>query len=62
MSHDLDSAHQDAEIPVSAGTPLYVQMLVLLALLIVFMQGAFVVISSTFGRIWPAADSVKIPL
>ena len=60
-----DHSHEPSdkrEIPVSAGTPREVQILLLLALLIVFMQGAFVVFSSGFGKVWPAENSVKIPL
>ena len=38
-------------------------LFVLFSMLIVIMQGIFVAaLSSDFGRIWPAADSLKIPL
>ena len=58
-SHD---APDGREVPVSAGTPREIQILLMLAVLIVFMQGAFVVFSSGFGKVWPAESSVKIPL
>jgi hypothetical protein len=28
----------------------------------VFMQGAFVIAASVYGRIWPSLDSVHVPL
>jgi hypothetical protein len=32
------------------------------AVLLAIMQGAFVEISSVFGHVWPAVDSAKIDL
>jgi hypothetical protein len=63
--HDRDDGHGaklQPQIPVSAGTPMAVHILFVIALLIVFIQGAFVAFSSGFARVWPAANSVKIPL
>ena len=60
--HGGPGAHGDPQIPVSAGTPLAVHVLFVIAMIIVFMQGAFVIASSGWGHVWPAANSVKIPL
>jgi hypothetical protein len=57
-----EDPHAFPPVPVSAGPPPLLRILFLIALAIVFMQGSFVVGSSAFGRIWPAANSEKIPL
>jgi hypothetical protein len=62
VSHADRSPLEDRPIPVSKGLPGNVQMLLAIAVIVVFVMGAFVVISSGFGRVWPAADSVKVPL
>ena len=62
MSNDPHDDHDTPDIPVSAGMSSQVLVLIVLGVLIVFMQGGFVVGSSGWGHVWPAADSVKIPL
>ena len=62
MSHGLQDPFDERPIPVSKGLPGLVRMLLLVAVFVAFVMGAFVVISSGFGRVWPAADSVKVPL
>ncbi len=62
MSDKDDHATLNAEIPVSAGVPTMARFLMAGAVAIVFMQGAFVVIASVYGRIWPALSSTKVPL
>ena len=62
MNDQSQEAATHREIPVSAGTPMEVKVLLVLALVIVFMQGAFVIGASGFGKVWPAENSVKIPL
>jgi hypothetical protein len=62
MSDKDDHAILDAEIPVSAGVPAMARFLMAGAVAIVFMQGAFVVIASVYGRIWPALNSTKVQL
>jgi len=56
------AADGDPPLPASAGVAGGVKLLVLLGLLAAVMQGAFVVASAGFGRVWPAADSGKVPL
>ena len=60
--HGGPGAHGQPEIPVTAGTPVAVHVLFVIALIIVLGQGFFVVALAGFGHIWPAANSVKIPL
>jgi hypothetical protein len=62
MSDKDDHAPAEAEIPVSAGVPPMARFLMAAAVLIVFMQGAFVVIASVYGRVWPSLGSVRVPL
>ncbi len=61
-SHDSHGAHRERPLPASSATTLGVKLLVLAGLLASIMQGSFTVASSGFGRIWPAADVVKIQL
>jgi hypothetical protein len=62
MSDRDDHAAANAGIPVSAGIPPMARFLMAGAVLIVFMQGAFVIAASVYGRIWPSLDSVHVPL
>jgi hypothetical protein len=62
MSDKDDHVSADLEVPVSAGVPRSAQFLMACAVLIVFMQGAFVVIAAVYGRVWPALNSVKVQL
>jgi hypothetical protein len=53
--------------PVRTGTSLQritgpVLFLLVISLLLVFMQGAFVVISSPEYKVWPASDALKVEL
>lgn len=59
-----DPSHQapPSPVPMSAGVPLYVQMLLVGAVALAFVQGAFTIIASNFGKVWPAAASAKVPL
>ncbi|MBV9103630.1 MAG: hypothetical protein JO060_08555 [Candidatus Eremiobacteraeota bacterium] len=60
--HGGPGAHGQPEIPVSAGTPVAVHILFVMALVLILAQGLLTVLLAGFGRIWPAANSVKIPL
>jgi hypothetical protein len=62
MSDKDDHAAPMVEVPVTAGVPSGARYLIVGALLIVFMQGAFVAFSSTYGRIWPSVNSTKVQL
>lgn len=62
MSDKDDHAAAQTDVPVSAGVPPLAKFLMAGAVLIVFMQGAFVVTAAVFGRIWPSLDSVRVPL
>lgn len=56
------AAHGERPLPVSAGTTIGVKLMIVGGLLASIMQGFFVAESSGFGRVWPAADVVKIQL
>jgi hypothetical protein len=66
MSHDAQApsgaAGGDQPIAVSAGIANGVLVLIVGGLALAIMQGFFVAESSGFGRVWPAADSVKVQL
>ena len=66
MSHDAHAAHGATDdhppLPASAGIAPGVRLLVLGGLLLAIMQGSFVAASSGTGRVWPSADSVRVPL
>ena len=63
MSYDAHTTgNGHAPVPTSSGIGAGVRLLVLLGILIGIVQGSFVVAASGFGRVWPAADSVKIKL
>jgi hypothetical protein len=65
MSHDTHSSHGMDEgqlLPASANITWGVRLLILGAILASIMQGSFVVKSSHDMHVWPAADSVKVPL
>ena len=59
-----DAYHPDIDAPLrpSTGTTWGVKICIVLGLLVSIMQGSFVVAASGVGRVWPAADSVKIEL
>lgn len=71
MSHDAYAAHapspsvEEAEhppLPATAGIAWGVKMLIVGAVVLSILQGLFVGLQSPFGKVWPAADSTKIPL
>jgi hypothetical protein len=66
VSHDAHGAPGAADghppLAASAEIALGVKFLVFLGVLTSLMQGSFVVAASGFGRVWPAADSAKLPL
>ena len=62
MSHDDVHVLPDPDVPVSQGVPTSARLLMAGALLIIAIQGMFVVMASVFGRVWPAADSVRVNL
>ncbi len=65
MSHDASTALGNGTHPLRPTTfhiPVGIRWLVVCAVVIVIVQGSFVAGSSGFGRVWPAADSAKIPL
>lgn len=49
-------------LPATAQIANGVKLLIVVCFLLAVMQGAFVGMSSGFGRVWPAADSAKIQL
>ena len=67
-SHDAHDQHADEggtadyPIPVSAGIAPQMRWFLVIAMLVVIMQGTFVVLASGFGRVFPSANSVKVPL
>ena len=66
MSHDAHTASGAADdlppLPVTAGITFGVKLLIVGGVVLSLMQGAFVELSSGFGRVWPAANSAKVPL
>jgi hypothetical protein len=67
MSHDAPIKEGEAPgdeklVPQSVGIANGVRVMLVGAVLLAIMQGAFVEISSDFGHVWPAADSAKIDL
>ena len=66
MNNDSHATHGasagDPPLPASAGISLGVRILVVGGVILAIMQGSFVVGSSPFGRVWPAAASAKIEL
>ena len=55
-----ESDHEQA--PQSSGIPTATRVWIFIALGAIVLQGALVVIASTFGRVWPAINSTKLPL
>ena len=49
-------------LPASGGISVGIKILIVGGVLLAIMQGSFVAAASPFGRVWPAADSAKIPL
>jgi hypothetical protein len=66
MSDDAHAIHGagagNPPLPASAGIAIGVRILVVGGVVLAIMQGSFVVGSSAFGRVWPAAASAKIEL
>jgi hypothetical protein len=60
--HAQDESDQYPPVPLSSGPPRILLIGFMVAIVIIFIQGSFVVGSSAVGRIWPAEDSAKIPL
>lgn len=56
------SAREGHRPPETSGIAVGVKALVVGGVVLAIMQGMFVAASSGFGRVWPAADSAKIPL
>ena len=50
------------DIPISTGIAPAVRVLLVGSVIAAIIMGAIVVISSNFGRIWPAIDSTKLVL
>ncbi len=63
MSHDVHGAAHASADELPRGTiTMGVKLLVVAGVLASIMQGLFVGCSSGYGRVWPAADSVKLEL
>jgi hypothetical protein len=62
MNDDRYHPDIDAPLPASSNTTSGVKLLILLGVLVSIMQGSFVAGASPFGRVWPAADVVKVQL
>jgi hypothetical protein len=56
-----NNSDPNADIPKSKGISPMAKLLMALALVVIFVQGAFTVISSGFGH-RPPADAVKVQL
>jgi len=61
MSHNSYD-YNAPPVPSTGTITMGVKLLVVLGVLVSIMQGSFVAFSSTFGRVWPAAASAKVPL
>ena len=64
MSHDFHGSdgYNTPPVPSTGTITMGVKLLVVLGVLVSIMQGSFVGFSSGFGRVWPAANSAKVPL
>jgi hypothetical protein len=60
--HGPESHGASSEVPVSQGIAGSMWIFLVFALLLILMQGGFVIGSAGMGHVWPAADSVKVPL
>jgi hypothetical protein len=59
-THGAGAGHPP--LPATGGISFGVRLLVVGGVVLAIMQGSFVVGSSPFGRVWPAAASAKIEL
>jgi hypothetical protein len=55
-------AHDDDDIPKSGGIAPSMYLFLFVSLVIIFMQGYFVIASAGDGHIWPASDATKVAL
>ena len=64
MGHTSHTApDQYPPVPASEGATFGVKLLLFGGVFLSTMQGVFVaILASGFGRVWPAANSAKIPL
>jgi hypothetical protein len=66
MTHDPHAAPISPDdlppLPTTTGVAFGMKLLIFGGLFLAAMQGFFVTGASSFGRVWPAADSAKIPL
>ncbi|GAC1502541.1 MAG: hypothetical protein NVS1B14_07380 [Vulcanimicrobiaceae bacterium] len=49
-------------VPVSRGVPNLVQVSALIGLLLIFAIGAFTILVASYGHMWPASHSLRMPL
>jgi hypothetical protein len=61
-AHSPGHASDDVPGPVSTGVPPFARVMIVLAGLIILMQGEFCIASSGYARVWPATDSTKVTL
>ncbi|MGA3037933.1 MAG: hypothetical protein ABSE64_10690 [Vulcanimicrobiaceae bacterium] len=54
--------HDSTQLPVSSGFPVFVRLCGWIGLVVIFVMGGLVAVNSGGNHVWPAADSVKIPL
>jgi len=59
MSEQHGESHQ---VPVSSGFPVLVRLCGWVGLAMIFIMGGLVVANSGGNHVWPASDSVKVPL
>jgi hypothetical protein len=53
---------EHVQLPVSSGFPVFVRVCGWVGLIVIFIMGGLVVTNSGGNHVWPASDSVKVPL
>ena len=53
---------ESVHLPVSSGFPVFVRLCGWVGLIVIFIMGGVVVANSGGNHVWPASDSVKVPL
>ncbi|MDQ6932814.1 MAG: hypothetical protein M3160_06525 [Candidatus Eremiobacteraeota bacterium] len=49
-------------VPVSAGVPTSVRLLMAIGVLIIFVIGAWTVLDAGYGHVWPSVNSERVKL
>ncbi|HEY1728833.1 MAG TPA: hypothetical protein VGG22_10700 [Candidatus Baltobacteraceae bacterium] len=53
---------KSVQLPVSSGFPVFVRVCGWVGLIVIFIMGGMVVANSGGNHVWPANDSVRVPL